>query len=192
MLSGIPMNNHKWMIHVCSSTIVNCANYLSPKTKQPIIKIKSLCHNPYFQNMVLILYAHSLPLCIAKSNVIPHHKVNGQYSWMNEYVLHFVYGDLKLHCDLEFFVAILLFCFHPKFIIYPDGIFTYKTLKGPASACMVEATHIKREADVNLVAFSCVLCDVRIYTVTVCYRSLNMNWIPEKAVWDSWLNNIYM
>ena len=80
MLSGIPMNNHNWMIHVCSSTVVNCANYLSPKTKQPIIKIKSLCHNPYFQNMVLILYAHSLPLCIAKSNVIPHHKVNGQYS----------------------------------------------------------------------------------------------------------------
>ena len=145
MLSGIPMNNHNWMIHVCSSTIVNCANYLSPKTKQPIIKIKSLCHNPYFQNMVLILYAHSLPLCTAKSKVIPHHKVNGQYSWMNGYVLHFVYGDLKLHCDLEFFVAILLFCFHPKFIIYPDGIFTYKTLKGPASACLVEATHIKKK-----------------------------------------------
>jgi hypothetical protein len=34
---------------------------------------------------------------------------------------------------------------------------------------MVEATHIKKEeeADVNLVAISCVLCDVRIYTETV-------------------------
>ena len=79
MLSGITMNNHKWMIHVCSSTVVNCANYLSPKTKQPIIN-ENMCHNPFSQNMVLILYAHSLPLCIAKSNVIPHHKVNGQYS----------------------------------------------------------------------------------------------------------------
>ena len=48
---------------------------------------------------------------------------------------------------------------------------------------MVGATHIKKEdADVNLVALGCVLCDVRIYTVTVSYRSLNMNWIPEKAV----------
>jgi hypothetical protein len=49
---------------------------------------------------------------------------------------------------------------------------------------MVEATHIKKEeeADVNLVALGCVLCDVRIYTVTVSYRSFNMNWIPEKAV----------
>jgi len=49
---------------------------------------------------------------------------------------------------------------------------------------MVEATHQKKkeEADVNLVAFSCVLCDVHIYTVTISYRSLNMNWIPEKAV----------
>jgi hypothetical protein len=40
----------------------------------------------------------------------------------------------------------------------------------------------KEEADVNLVAFRCVLCDVCLYTVTVSYRSLNMNWIPEKAV----------
>jgi len=49
---------------------------------------------------------------------------------------------------------------------------------------MVEATHIKNEeeTDVNLVAVGCVLCDVRIYTVTVSYRSFNMNWIPEKAV----------
>ena len=112
--------------------------------------------------------------------------------WMNT---SFTYGDLKLHCRwLELFVAILLFCFHPQFIIYPDGIHTYKTVKGPASACMVGATHIKKEeeADVNLVAVSCFLCDVRIYTVTVSYRSLNMNWIPEKVVWDSWINNIYM
>ena len=95
---------------------------------------------------------------------------------------------------LELFVAILLFCFHPNFIIYPDGIDTYNTVKGPASACMVEATHIKKEeeTDVNLVAVSCVLCDVRICTVTVSYRSLSMNWIPEKAVWDSWINNTYM
>jgi hypothetical protein len=30
----------------------------------------------------------------------------------------------------------------------------------------------EEETDVNLVAVSCVLCDVRIYTVTVSYRSL--------------------
>jgi hypothetical protein len=49
---------------------------------------------------------------------------------------------------------------------------------------MVEATHIEKEeeADINLLAFSCILCDVRIYTVTVSYPSLNINWIPEKAV----------
>jgi hypothetical protein len=33
MLSGIPMNNHKWMIHVYSSTVVICDKYLNPKTK---------------------------------------------------------------------------------------------------------------------------------------------------------------
>jgi hypothetical protein len=46
----------------------------------------------------------------------------------------------------------LLFCFHPKLFIYPDGIDTYNTVKGPASACMVEATHTKKEeeTDVNL------------------------------------------
>ena len=42
MLSGITMNNHKWKIHVCSSTVVNCANYLSPKTTQPIFFFKSV------------------------------------------------------------------------------------------------------------------------------------------------------
>ena len=62
MLSGITMNNHKWKIHVCSSTVVNCAYYLSPKTKQPIIKNKSLCHIPFFQNMVLILYPIPYPV----------------------------------------------------------------------------------------------------------------------------------
>jgi hypothetical protein len=91
------------------------------------------------------------------------------------------------------FCSNFVILFSSKFIIYPDGIDTYNTVKGPASACMVEATHIKKEeTDVNLVAVSCVLCDVRIYTVTVSYRSLNMNWIPEKAVWDSWINNTYM
>jgi hypothetical protein len=39
------------------------------------------------QNMFLIVYAHSLPLCIAKSNVIPHHKVNGQYFVFSLYKL---------------------------------------------------------------------------------------------------------
>ena len=43
-------------------------------------------------------------------------------------------------------------------------------------------THKKEEADVNIVPFSCTLCDVRIYTVTVSDRALNMNWIPEKSV----------
>jgi len=43
-------------------------------------------------------------------------------------------------------------------------------------------THKKEETDVNIVPFSCALCDVRIYTVTVSDRALNMNWIPEKSV----------
>jgi hypothetical protein len=33
----------------------------------------------------------------------------------------------------------------------------------------------KEEADVNLVAFNCVLCDVCLYTVTVSYRSRIQN-----------------
>ena len=115
--------------------------------------------------------------------------------WMNT---SFTYGDLKLHCRHKSmtwtFCSNFVILFSSTVYHVSNGIYTYKTVKGPASACMVEATHIKKEeeADVNLVAISCVLCDVRIYTVTVSYRSFNMNWIPEKAVWDSWINNTYM
>jgi hypothetical protein len=86
--------------------------------------------------------------------------------WMNT---SFTYGDLKLHCRHKSmtwtFCSNFVILFSSTVYHVSNGIYTYKTVKGPASACMVEATHIKKEeeADVNLVAISCVLCDYANY-----------------------------
>ena len=108
-------------------------------------------------------------------------------SWMNEYVLHFVYGDLKLHCHHKWmtwtFCSNFVILFSSK-IYYISGRNIYlQTLKGPASACRVEATHIKKKKRTSILSLSVV------HSVTSAF--ILLPFLIVRSIWIGYQRSLY-